>query len=118
MVSKTSIIFILIVFIGAVIAATLISSIANQTNLLTNTFTVNNDTVNVPSAVNSTLDLTGRDLVTEVEINNATDNAAGNNTAIVGLFLQRGFGSGGLLSVQLVANDTASGILGNSVNVS
>ena len=117
MANKTSIIFILIVFIWAVITATLIGSIANQTNLLTNTFSVSNETVTVPSTVNGTLDLTGRDLVTEIEIINATNNTAG-NVVPVGLSLQRGFGNSGLLTVQLFANDTASIDLGESVNIS
>ncbi len=87
-------------------------SIGDQINLETNTFTDENITVTVP-AVNATLDVTGRELVTETSILNSTN---ASQTA-VGLFLQTGTGTNGLLSVQLAANDTASGIVGNSVNL-
>ncbi|KKL59488.1 hypothetical protein LCGC14_2214870 [marine sediment metagenome] len=90
-------------------------SIGDQINLETNTFPATNVTVTVP-AVNATTDITGRELITEIEIVNAS--SLGNNTAVVGLFLQTGTGTNGLLSVQLAANDTASGIVGVSVNTS
>jgi len=114
MVSKMNIAFIVMIFVGAIVAATIIVNIADQTNLLTNTFPATNTTVTVP-AVNATTDLTGRELLTEIEIVNAT---GANNTDIVGLFLRTGTGTNGLRSVQLVANDTASGIVGVSVNTS
>ena len=89
-------------------------SIGDQINLETNTFTALNTTVTIP-AVNGTVDVTGRELITELDIINSTNISSG---ILVGLFLQTGTGTNGLLSVQLVANDTASGIVGDGVNVS
>ncbi len=105
------------VFIGAIIAATLIVAIADQVNLTTNTFNVDNVTVVVP-AVNATLDLTGRGLVTRVFITNTSSTNASNLINIPQLTLQTGTGTNGLRSVQLFTNDSSTNDVGNSVNVS
>ncbi len=109
---------VIMLFVGLIVSAAMIIDIANQEELITGSFSVSNETVAVPSSINGTTDLTGRDLILEETISNSTNNTAGGNDAVVGLSLQRGFGSNGLLSVQLLANDTASGILGNDINVS
>ena len=108
-----------IIFVGAIVTAVLIGSIADQIFAETNTITITNVTVTA-SAVNVTLDLTGRDILTVIDIYNATNESVqsyiGNGTNIV---------SGtstttGLRSVQLVLNDTEAGpsIAGTTVNVS
>jgi hypothetical protein len=101
------------VFIGAIITATFIVAIANQVNLSTNTFSRLNATAIAP-AVNTTLDITGRELVGTgfvINTSNRTDTANG-------VILQTGIGSDGLLHVQLRVNDTGSRFSGQSVNVS
>jgi hypothetical protein len=122
MVSKRSFAAVLMIFIGAIIATTFIASIATQVNLETNQFTIHNDTVTVPSTANTTLDLTGRELVTAIGIWNATESIL-NNASIMGsngTDLQTGWTSGGLRTVQLITNDTAvnTGFIGKTVNVS
>jgi hypothetical protein len=106
--------WVIMVFVGLIITASILPEIANEQELITGLFSIANGTFAVPAAVNSTTELTGRDLVTELSIVNATSVASGD---VVGLILQQGFGSDGLLHVQLFANDTASNILGNDVNV-
>lgn len=105
---------VIMLFLGLIVTASMIADIANQEELITGSFSVTNGTVVVPSSINGTLDLTGRDLILELNIVNATSVASDD---VVGLSLQRGFGTKGLLSVQLLANDTAEDILGNDVNV-
>jgi hypothetical protein len=106
--------WVIMIFVGLIITASILPEIANEQELITGLFSIVNGTVAVPAAVNSTTELTGRDLVTELNIVNATSVASGD---VVGLTLQQGFESDGLLHVQLFANDTASNILGNNVNV-
>ena len=109
--------FVVIMFVSLIVAASLIVDIANQEELITGSFSVTNETVAIPSAANGTLDLTGRDLIEQVQISNATSSAI-NALDVTGLALQRGIGSNGLLSVQLHVNDSGPAILGNNVNVS
>lgn len=104
---------IFIAFFGVIIAATLILSISDQVNLTTSIFNEINTTVTVP-AVNVTLDLTGRGLVTRVSITNETGAFAN----IPALELQTGTGTNGLRSVQLFTNDSSLENVGTSVNVS
>jgi len=100
------------IFVGAIIAATLIVAIADQVNLTTSTFRVDNVTVTAP-AVNATLDLTGRELISRLGITNESQPNLTNQ-----LTLQTGTGTTGLRSVQLTINDTSSNYAGVSVNVS
>lgn len=110
--SDTKVIF--SIFVGAIIAATLIVAIADQVTTSTSTFRVDNTTVTVP-AVNTTLDLLGRGLVTRLSVLNATNGTALDNINFV---LQTGTGTDGLNSVQLTLNDSASEFVGFTVNVS
>lgn len=105
--------FVIILFVGLIIAASILPDIANQEELITGSFEVNNQTITVP-AINASVDLTGRDLIEEITIINETSVAS---VDVVGLTLQRGIGTNGLLTVQLFANDTSSEITGNGVNV-
>lgn len=104
---------ILLGFIGVIIAVTFLISIANQVNLETNTFEVINGTVVAPSAINGTTDLTGRELVTQIEVYNATNFTDPTN----GVFLRTGTGTNGLRSVQLFVNETGEPYLGFNINV-
>ena len=115
MVNKTGqITFVIILFVGLIVAASILPDIANQEELITGSFEVRNDTITVP-AINGTVDLTGRDLITEIQIENATTVA---DDDVVGLALIEGIGTNGLVTIQLFANDTSSLITGNGVNVS
>ncbi len=116
---------ILIIFIGAIIAVTFMSPIGDQINLQTTTFNTINVTVTAPSAGNGTVDLFGREVVggTGV-ITNATAirNDTINDTFALGannFTIITGTGSNGLLTVQLLLNDTgAAAWADQSVNVS
>ncbi len=103
------------IFVGTIIAATLIATISDSIFTQTNTIAVTNNTVTA-AAVNTTLDVSGRELLTTIEIYNATNVT----DTLVGLggSLQTGTGTSGLLSVQLILNDTASAFAGESVNIS
>ncbi len=89
---------IFIVFIGAIIAVTLISVISNQTNLSTNSFVTVNETFTIPTNVGETVDLGGRELVSATAIRSA------NASTILNLTLQTGTGASGLRSVQIVVD--------------
>lgn len=112
--NKSNMKMIFTIFVGAIVAATLIVAIADQVNLETSTFRVDNTTVTAP-AVNATLDLVGRGLVTRIAVLNATNVTAVDN---INMILQTGTGTTGLNSVQLTLNDSASEFAGKSVNVS
>jgi len=107
---------IFIVFIGAIITATFIGVIADSTFTETNTISRTNITV-TPAAVNTTLDLEGRELLTTVSVVNSSN---GSQSLIgFGGSLQTGISSTtGLLSVQLILNDTAADFTSDTVNVS
>ncbi len=102
----------MIAFIGAIIALAFMTVIADATFFPTTIGTNTNETV-TGLAVNVSLDLTGRDLVT------ATSVTQNDTSAIVtGAILSTGTSSTtGLRSVQLTLNDTASGFVGKTVNV-
>lgn len=100
------------VFIGVIISLVIIgvigTSIVGQTTTATNI-----QNVTAP-AVNGTLDLTGRTLITATSITEA-DNSS--NTS-VGLILQTVTSSTtGLRTVQLTLNDTAAAFVGATVTV-
>jgi len=101
------------VFVGAIIAITFMLTIGDAIFLQTNEITIVNVTVTAP-AVNATLDLTGRTLVSQTAVTEASNVS---NTSS-GLFLQTGTATSGLQTVQLVVNDTAAAFVGTSVNVS
>ncbi len=101
---------IFIVFIGAIIAATLIVTIANQTNLETTTFTETNFTVAVPQNGTAT-DLTGRTLISGDIINSSL------TAGIVNVTLRTALSSTtGLSTVQIYNNASSTEALQN-VNV-
>lgn len=99
------------VFIGAIITIAIISivatSIVGQTTIGTHS-----ENVTAP-AINGTLDLRGRSLVSQTlvaEALNVTNTSAG-------IFLQTATGSDGLRTVQLTLNDTAGIFAATLVNV-
>ncbi len=106
---------IFIVFIGAIVALALIATIFQSTSEQTTTIAANNITVTA-AAVNTTLDLTGRELISEITIVNSSNGTQ--SFAGAGASLQTGIGSNGLLSVQLILNDTAAGVAGEDVDIS
>lgn len=103
------------VVIGALIAIAMLSVIATQVFVETNTLGVINGTVTAP-AVNATLDLTGRALVGDGVVLNAT-NSSGADQTTLGVFVQTGTGDNGLRSVQLFVNDTGAAFAAQSVNI-
>ncbi len=102
------------IFIGAIIAVVFIATIADSVFTQTSTFTSTNQSVTAP-AVNATLDLKGRELLSELESYNAT-NATRQRTD--GVILQTALGSDGLLTVQMTLNDTGADFAASPVNVS
>lgn len=60
------------IFVGVIIATVLVTQIANDITAQRNTYTIVNETVTTP-AVNTTLSLTGRELVGDILITNMTD---------------------------------------------
>lgn len=106
---------ILIVTIGALIAIAFLATIADSIFEQTNTIAFTNVTV-TSAAVNTTLDVTGRQLLTTVQIYNSSNFT--DSLVNSGGSLQTGAGSSGLLSVQLLLNDTASAYAGKTINIS
>lgn len=103
-------------FLIAIIGITFLSSIGDDVQGATQTITVNNDTVTLPSSVGGTLELTGRDLVSTTSIINQTGVDLTGNVS-----LSDGLGSDGTKTVIL----TLDGLLidgeeinGTSANVS
>lgn len=108
---------IFMVFVGAIIALVLIFVIADQVNLTTTTIEEVNTTVTA-NAPNVTLDVRGRQLISSINIFNTT-NISQNLGERFGASLQTGISTtSGLLSVQLVFNDTGVNFEGEEVNVS
>ncbi len=111
---------IFMIFLGAIITATLITSIADQVFTETNTISVNNLTVTLSGSANGTTDIQGRELNLQREIYNAT----GTNDSFAGIpegvSMRTATGSNGLLSVQLLINDTGidAGHASTTINVS
>ncbi len=102
------------IFISAILGVVLLVAIADQVVLNTNTATVTNGTLTAP-AINGTLDITGRELITAIEIYNGTNSTQ----TLIGLggALRTASVSGGLLSVQFTLNDSAASYSGKPVNV-
>lgn len=100
------------VFIGAIIAVTFMIVIGDAIFPQTNIATQGNTTVTAP-AINATTDLTGRTLVSSINVLNATSNV----TITSGVLLQTGIGTNGLNSVQITVNDTATAFAGESIRI-
>ncbi len=105
---------IMLIFFAAIIGIVFLASIADQVFLETNTIEIINVTHTGP-AVNTSLDITGRELVTLVAAYNATDASdiltGRNGTIITGVSTTTG-----LLSVQIFLNNTD--FVGQEINVS
>ncbi len=113
---------ILTIFIGAIIGATFMLPIGDQVNAQTSTFNTVNLTVTAPAAGNGTLDLVGRELVGTAILNNATSAETNESTYVItgsNFTVATRTGTNGLLTVQLILNDTgeASGWASQSVNI-
>lgn len=105
---------IFLVFVGLILAATLIVPIADSVFTETNIITVTNVTVTAP-AINVSLDVQGRTLISETNVSEASNVSNVSN----GMFVRSGISTTtGLQSVQLFLNDTAAGFVGVEVNVS
>ena len=110
----------LTMFVGVIIALTLVSPIADNIFNSTNTLTYLNATFTMPTTANTSTTITGRELITGLAITNAT---VPNSTDLIGpakfIILRTGNVSGGY-RVELFMNDTAvaKGYAGRSVNVS
>ncbi len=107
---------ILIVFIGLIVTAVLISTIADTTFTQTNTLSVENVTATV-AAVNATTDLKGRTLLS-TGTQDVYNQSGASITVIPNLTLITGISTTtGLQSVQLFTHDNATDLVGLSVNV-
>ncbi len=104
---------ILVVFIGAIIAAVLLASVANQVVGVTTTVAAINSSFTLCNSVNCTTDLTGRQLVSGATI------TVTNGTVTTRILIRDGADSGGLRTVQALVNDTAFAELygGDLINV-
>ena len=104
---------IFMIFIGVIITAVFMVSIADQASLLTSTSTITNGTF-TSAAVNNTVTLPGRANITVVTVVNASD--ATNWTAN---FSVNTTNSAGVLGIFLATNDaTGAGFPAESINVS
>ncbi len=104
---------ILAVFIGAIIALTFMSPIADSIFGSTNTLTVTNLTVTAPAATspNSTLDLRGREVIGSViAVNNSGTVIIGTNFSFAD-----GFASNGLRTVRITT--TSAEFAGQGLNL-
>lgn len=109
---------IIAVFIGAIIAATFIASIATDVVPLSTTSAKTNTTA-VVAAAGSATNLVGRELITGRDINNGTLAGVGGQIFASGnLTLRTGWTTGGLKTVQLFTNTNGSTWTGSTVNVS
>lgn len=104
---------IIAIFVGVIIATVLLSSISDSIFDQTTTFTVTNESV-VVGAINVSVATTGRDLVGAGTVSNSS-NASLN---AFGLSVIDNVLISGAKTISLVANDTASGKVGTTVNVS
>ena len=105
----------LAIFIGVMITATFLIGISDQTFEQTTIRTFTNVTHTAP-AINVTLDIAGRTLVSSIE----AYNGSGTSCLNLGCNLQTQIGSNGLETVQLIINDTVAhtvNISGLSINV-
>ncbi len=106
------------VFIGAIIAVVFLASIGNSIFTQSNTFTNSNETVTA-LAVNTSLSLLGRELadVPVATTWNATNGTGATNQQNNGITLSTAT-VGGVRTVILTLNDTASNFVGDTINVS
>jgi len=104
---------IMMIFIGAIISIVLLGSIADQVAAQTTNLQITNSTVAAP-AVNATTALTGRDLLSTIEVYNATDAS----DAATGVTLTEGLGTNGAKTVLITTADTGAAYAGENVNVS
>ncbi len=108
---------IMAIFIGAIIAIVFLATIADSIFTQTNTFESINTTVTMPS-INGTLDLTGREIVSTIEIYNATNASQSETTELNGSSLVTGI-TRGLNTVQLtIDDDSGARYAGSEVNIS
>ena len=99
------------VFVGAIIAIVFLASVADSIFTQTTTFTETNTTVTV-LAINTSLTLQGRDLNTATAVSNVTFD----DLISRGLIIDDGLVNS-VKTVRLTANDSASALVGTSVNV-
>ncbi len=104
---------VIMIFVGAIIAIVLLSAASNSVFEQTNTFTATNVTVTVP-AINVTVALIGRDLVGDGTVGNSSQAPSTNFTGII---ISDGLVNGAK-TVTITTNDTASDLVGNSINTS
>lgn len=105
---------IIMIFIGAIIAATLMVPIADQIFDQTNSRTATNVTTVMPAAVNTTVDLEGRNLIGTITLVNDTFD----DVSQFYIKDERLSSNSGLLTVAVTSNST-SGVgntLGQTVN--
>ena len=98
-------------FIGSIIAIVFLASVADSVFTQTNTATATNLTVTV-AAINTSLAVEGRDLIALTSIINETNITLDD----VGLSLSDGLVNG-VKTVILTANDSASDLVGDEVNL-
>ena len=101
------------IFVGLIIAIVLLASISDSIFEQTNTITVTNESV-VVGAINVSVGTTGRDLVGVGTVSNSTN---ASQDPFTGLIVGEG-NINGAKTVFLTANDTASALVGSTVNVS
>jgi len=99
-------------FVGAIIAVVFLASFSDNIFTQTTTFQETNTTVTV-LAVNTSLALEGRDLITSINVTNVTLAEDLRNT---GLIIDDGLVNS-VKTVRLTANDTSSARVGELVNV-
>lgn len=104
---------ILIVFIGLIITIVLISAVADSVYTQRTVLNSNNATITLPSAANTTVDITGRELVGTATISNGTLDLSDNFTVSTGTSATTG-----LRSVQITSNDSSPLHYGDIANVS
>jgi len=104
---------IIAIFVGVIIAIVLLASISDSIFDQTNTFTVTNESV-VVAAINVSVGTTGRDLVGTGSIGNSTQASIER----YGLSLSDTVLISGAKTISIVANDSATAQIGDTVNVS
>jgi len=103
---------IFIIFIGAIVALTLLANIADQVFDQTNTRTTLNETFTLPAAQNTSVELIGRNLVT---VRPNIENVTGDDVTQFFIFDSR-LGVGGLVTVAVTSNGTSQ--VGTELGVS
>lgn len=101
---------IFVFFVGVIITVVFLAAVANSVFTQTTTASATNLTFTV-SAINTSLAITGRDLITATSVINATNLTLINE----GVIISDGIVAG-VKTVTLTANDTASDLVGTEVN--